>query len=184
MDKLRFNTLSEALYTYGASDLNEQLLQHISLDELFYLTDSTQDQRTSFRAAWALEHILFHNRVLLQQNRSNVLDLFARNSNWSCLRSLSKLTIEILASIKQPSQSISEQETEKILEKTFSLLEHNDCPIAVRCNAYDIIYLLQSKYEGLAQELSVQIEFDLEKNKTPALLSRGLKILKKLNRQR
>lgn len=180
MDDRRFSIISEALYTYGASDLNEQLLKTISLEELVFLCASTRDSRTSFRAAWALEHILIKNRDLLQQTTKKLIESYFTITNWSVLRSLTKLIIEITNESRQHSHSLSEEEEEKLLAKTFNILSDIDCPIAVRCNAYDIIFALIPQHEWLANELRIQIKFDLEKNTTPALLSRGLRILKKL----
>ncbi|WP_164108112.1 MULTISPECIES: hypothetical protein [Sphingobacterium] len=179
MDSIRFNTISEALYSYGASDLNEQILKTISLEELFVLCTSTTHSRTSFRAAWALEHILINNRPLLLQNKNITLCSYATVTNWSVLRSLSKLVIELTKELKKNSNFL-DQEEESLLEKTFHILSNIDCPIAVRCNAYDILMALVPKHEWLANELCIQIQFDLERNSTPALSSRGMRILKKL----
>lgn len=176
MDKTRFNTISEALYTYGASDLNLNILESISLEELIFISRSTQDQRASFRAAWTLEHILLNNNKLLHQYQEELIDLYMVSENWSTLRSVSKILIRLTKELK----FIEEHKEEKLLEKTFQVLSDINCPIAVRCNAYDIIFALTPKYEWLTNELRIQIQFDLEKNSTPALSSRGLRVLKKL----
>ena len=182
MDLIRFNTISEALFSYGASDLNEQILNTISLEELPSLCSSLNNSRTSFRAAWALEHILIANRTLLLQQQPQILYIYSTTTNWSVLRSVSKLVIELIKELKHERRLLSEEEEENLLEKTFQLLSDIDCPIAVRCNAYDIVLALVPKHEWLAHELRIQIQFDLERSSTPALASRGLKVLKKLER--
>jgi hypothetical protein len=47
-------------------------------------------------------------------------------------------------------------------------------------NGFDILYDLCPYFEGLSQELKVLIELNLEKENTPALKSRGVRILNKL----
>lgn len=180
MDSIRFNTISEALFSYGASDLNEQILTTISLEELLSICSSLNNNRASFRAAWALEHILIGNRTLLVQQKPQLLYIYSTTTNWSVLRSLSKLVIELTKELKRERKFISEEEEENLLEKTFQILNDVDCPIAVRCNAYDILMAYVPKHEWLAHELRIQIQFDLERSSTPALASRGMRILKKL----
>ncbi|MDR2285238.1 MAG: hypothetical protein LBE37_18645 [Sphingobacterium sp.] len=180
MDKTRFNTISEALYTYGASDFNTAILTSISIDELIFISTSTEVPRAAFRAAWALEHLLLHSPPLLHQYQGQIIDLYTSSNNWSVLRSITKLTIALTKANSKDTTLLSDEQEEGLLEKTFQVLAAVDCPIAVRCNAYDILFTLTIKHEWLAQELRTQILFDLEKNKTPALSSRGQKILKKI----
>lgn len=182
MDSNRFQILSEALYSYSVSDFKEQLLATIPLEELLWLSLSPQDQRTSFRAAWALEHILMANDALLLQNKKQVLYTYYSATNWSVLRSISKLVMVLTKELKQQSHFLSAEEEENLVNKTFEILGKVECPIAVRCNAYDILLALASTQTWLVNELRIQIQFDLEKNSTPALSSRGLRILKKLER--
>ncbi len=183
MDKIRFNTIAEALYTYSASDFKTTVLKSISIEELIFVSASTEVPRAAFRAAWALEHLLFDSSPLLHEYREQVIDLYLLSSNWSVLRSITKLTIELTKASSKDATLLSDEQEEGLLEKTFQILGAVDCPIAVRCNAYDILFTLTPKYEWLAQELRTQINFDLEKNKTPALSSRGQKILKRINMQ-
>lgn len=183
MDKIRFNTISEALYTYSASDFKTTVLKSISIEELIFISASTAVPRAAFRAAWALEHILFDSRSLLHEYQDQIVDLYLFSTNWSVLRSITKLTIELTKAGSKNAKLLSNEQEEQLLEKTFQILAAIDCPIAVRCNAYDILFTLTPKYEWLAQELCTQIDFDLEKNKTPALSSRGQKILKRINKR-
>lgn len=182
MDSNRFQIISEALYSYGASDFKEQLLETITLDELLWLSLSLQDQRTSFRAAWAMEHILLANKTLLLQYSKQVLHTYANANNWSVLRSVSKLVMALAKELKDNNGIFSEEEDESLINKTFEILGNLECPIAVRCNAYDILLALVGSQEWVAHELRLQIQFDLERNSTPALTSRGLRVLKKLER--
>ncbi|MFD2555632.1 hypothetical protein [Sphingobacterium tabacisoli] len=180
MDKIRFNTISEALYIYSASDFKTAVLESISVDELIFISASTEVPRAAFRAAWALEHLLLHSPALLHQYRGQIIDLYTSSNNWSVLRSITKLIIELTKTSSKTTTLLSDEQEEGLLEKTFQVLAAVDCPIAVRCNAYDILFNFTMKYEWLARELRTQIHFDLEKNKTPALSSRGQKILKKI----
>lgn len=180
MDRARFHIISEALYAYGASDLNTDILKSVSLEELISVITSPIDPRASFRAAWATEHILIQSPQLLYKHRTEIIEAYLRSTNWSVLRSISKLVMQLTKPLQRDPSFLSEDNVERVLERTLNILSHRDCPIAVRCNAYDITFALTAKYTWLAQELRTQIQFDLEKNSTPALSSRGLRILKKL----
>lgn len=179
MNQNKFEQITEALYSYSASVLKEQILQIATLEELFEISLSTIE-RAAFRAAWTLEHTLSDDLVLLAQKQSSIIDLYHKSNNWSVLRSVTKLVMEILCT--NDIYNLSADEEEIIINKTFAIVENKECPIAVRCNAYDILYALVIKHAWITTELKTQIRFDLEKNSTPALASRGNRILKKLER--
>ena len=179
MIETRFEKIKEALYSYGASDLNKNILENITLEELLHVASSTKDERAAFRAAWALEHVLLNDKILLQENQDEILQIYRVSNNWSVLRSISKMVMELT---KHSLHILSDEQIELTLNKSFHLMENLDCPVAVRCNVYDILFSFCQKEKWVAQELTTQINFDLERNATPALLSRGKRILLKLER--
>ncbi|MCA5003759.1 hypothetical protein [Sphingobacterium bovistauri] len=181
MQQKRIDKITEALYTYSASVLKEGILQFTTIEELFELSLHTH-QRTAFRSAWALEHVLLGNNgnQLISDNAEKIIDIYVNSDNWSVLRSISKVLIVLFK--KSAINIRTEVHTEKILNKTFDCLENTNCPIAVRCNMYDIIYLFIDENDWLISELRHRIQLDISINETPALKSRAKRILKKLER--
>lgn len=174
--------ISETLYNYSVSDFNENLLKDISIQELIDVVNNNINDRTTFRACWVLEHMLLRQPNLLKEYKIQIINIFLDSNNWSALRSISKL---IMALLKNPLRYVFYRDKEiegYLLDKTFSILSDKDCPIAVRCNAYDIAFMIGLEEEYILRELKTQIHFDLEKSSTPALRSRAKKILKKLER--
>lgn len=180
MDNQRKCKITAALHKCSAADFNDNFLQEISIDELIIIINSSRDNSTAFRAAWALEHLLLQHRELFTTYKDEVVYLFYNSTNWSVLRSISKLIIALLKKPLRYVFYISEEVSGRLVDKAFQLLEDKDCAIAVRSNAYEIAYILGMDEPILLQELKIYILLDLERNSTPALLSRGTKILKKI----
>lgn len=179
MEQSKLHNLSSTLHSCSVDDFNENFLQLISLQDLIDIIFINPDYKTVFRASWALEHLLFQNKNLLLSHRNDIFKIYLQTINWSALRSITKLIIEIL---KTPSISkLSEELEGHLLDKTFQLLDDKECPIAVRCNCYDLIYLLAQKNKWVLSELKTQLYFDLEKNPTPALKSRANRIINKIS---
>lgn len=170
---------SAALYSYSAVDFNSDFLKIMSIEDLIDIILLNEDERAVFRAAWALEHLLLKDAVLLTQHENKTFEMYNTSDNWSALRSLTKIILAIFKN--KPSLIDSEEELAGIiLDKSFRLLVDTECPIAVRCNLWDIIFALANTNKWILEELKAQIQLDLEKNATPALLSRGNKIFKKI----
>lgn len=182
MDSQKLKNISAALYSYSAADFNADFTQQISIQDLIDVVRINEDERASFRAAWALEHLLLKDVESLRKYTENILQIYFTSTNWSVLRSISKLIMLLLKNPLKYILYIDEKLQGLLLDKTFNLLATNDCPIALRCNAYDIIFLTGKDENWVLSELKTQIYFDLEKNTTPALRSRGEKIIKSINK--
>jgi len=179
MQQHRIDEITEALYSNSASVIKEGILQYATIEELYELC-LYLIERTAFRAAWCLEHVLLSpNKELLVEKKDDTLKVYYTSYNWSVLRSFSKIVMETLEII---SRDMVEKDTELLINKTFDILENSECPIAVRCNCYDILCMLAEKEDWLIQELRQRIQLDLDKNETPALKSRAKRVLKKLER--
>lgn len=179
MQQKRIDEITEALYSNSASVLKEGILQYATIEELLILS-TYSIERTAFRAAWALEHILVIDAQNMLHHINSILQVYSKSTNWSVLRSISKLILEYFSTAKN--NELHEEDTELILNKTFDILENSACPIAVRCNCYDILYSFCSNQDWIINELKQRIQLDLAKNETPALRSRAKKILKNLER--
>lgn len=176
-------TRSAALLHYGAADLHpERIFKDISLEELLQLSVYASQERIVFRASWALEHILLNDHPLLLKQQDTIISNYLQIDNWSSLRSYTKLLMKLLEFNNTNKTTISTTASEAILEKTFAIVDNIACPIAVKVNAFDILFLQCRSYKWLANELKLQITFALEKDDSAALKSRGKRLLEKLER--
>jgi len=182
MDYQKIKNISTALYSYSAVDFDTDFTQKISIQDLIDVIHIDEDERASFRAAWALEHLLLKDINSLRKYKKEILQMYFASTNWSALRSLSKIVIMLLKNPLVYILYIDEELQGHLLDKTFKLLEDYDCPIALRCNAYDIVFMTGKEENWVLNELKTQIYFDLEKKPSAALKSRGEKLLKKINR--
>lgn len=177
----RINQITEALFSQSASVVKRGILQYVSIEELLELS-LHPTERIAFRAAWSLEHVLLtDDKQDLQRRINDIIGIYIASDNWSVLRSYSKLIMEIL-SHPESLRNLTEENTESILNTTFRILENSECPVAVRCNAYDILTYFIPQHEWIIQELKHRMELDLERNEMPALKSRAKKVLKRLER--
>jgi len=182
MQASRIAKISEALCSYSASDLTAQILSDISVKELFEVLalQGKAFEKTAFRAAWALEHLLLQDKTLLLAQQHQVLQTFLSSGNWSAQRSLTKLVYFLLKHYILAAPVLSEEQEEQIISKIMDMLETTECPISVRANLYDLLYIFVEKHPWLGRELALQITLDLEKKNAVALYARGNKILKQL----
>ncbi len=181
MSEKKLAKFKEALIHFGASDLNESILKEIDLKELLLMSTEEAEPRLCFRSAWALEHILLKNPKLLEAVYKELVNNYKELNNYSSLRSYTKLIMWILSK-ENKNISLNTSELESILEKTFQIVELPDCPVAVRVNGFDILYRLIPYFDWVKNELKLLIEFNLEKESTAAMKSRGITLLNKLNK--
>lgn len=170
--------LAQVLLQNSALDLYKNILHDYRMEDIFSLARQSEHPQLAFRATWTLEHILLNQLALLKQYKAEVIELYISSDNASSLRSSSKLIMTML----QRKDEISAEEEEILLHKTFQLIERNNCPVALLVNCWDILYLFCKNQPWIADELRMHISFHLEQNATPASLSRGNRILKKLER--
>src|SRR5690606_4900889 len=178
MSKNKQEQLIQVLLQNSALDLYKNILHAIRMEDIFALAQQDKQARLAFRATWTLEHILLDRLDLLDRYKVQAIELCVDSQNDSSLRSTSKLIMIIL----QRKTILSDDAQEAIIHKAFDLVERNDCPVALLVNCWDILYLFCKNQPWIADELRMHISFHLEQNATPASLSRGNRILKKLER--
>ncbi len=179
MATTKHTTNAEALYHYGASDFKLELLEKFPLNSLLEWSQQEENGKLAFRSAWALEHILLGNTALFDGLQTKLMEGFCQLANWSALRSYSKLLMYLSSDVEKVNL-INEDQAMAIIEKCFGILENSDCPVAVKVNVMDILYAFIARYDWIKNELRLLIELELEKEATPALRSRGAKILKRI----
>lgn len=178
MSKNNQEQLIQVLLQNSALDVYKNILHAYRVEDIFALAQQDKQARLAFRATWTLEHLLLDRLELLDRYKVQVTELFVDSQNDSSLRSNSKLIMILL----QRKTILSDDAQEAIIHKAFQLVERNDCPVALLVNCWDILLLCSINQPWIAEELRTHIHFQLERNATPASLSRGNRILKNLER--
>lgn len=175
-DQKNINLINR-LISFGVSDFSLKILEEIPLKSLLEFSLLKSDPKVAFRASWALEHVLLKNPIYFDSLYKVLILNYQQIQNWSSLRSYTKLITFVVGN---KNYAVNAKQQEIILEKTFELIEHKECPIAVKVNCFDILYHLIEKYPWIQNELILIIQFNLEKQNSPALNSRGNYILKRI----
>src|SRR5690606_1699215 len=179
MQQKRIDQITEALYTNSASVIKEGILKYATVEELYELC-LYPVERTAFRAAWCLEHVLLNaDKEISRNKKTHTFQVYAKSNNWSVLRSISKIVMETLELV---AKDLEEIEKERLLKKQFDMLEHCECPSAVSCNGYDILFSLSYREDWQIYVFRRRNQLDLSKHETPALKGRGMKVLMLLGR--
>ena len=169
--------LINCLLSFGVSDFSLKVLDEIPMEKLLEFSLLKSEPKVAFRASWALEHILLKNPTYFDALYKVLILNYQEIRNWSALRSYTKLITFIVGN---KNYVVNAKQHEIIVEKTFGLLEQKECPIAVKVNCFDILYHLIEKYPWIKNELILIIQFNLEKQNSPALNSRGNYLLKRI----
>lgn len=170
--------LKKDIRNYEAKLFSKAFIEKQGLSiELLLAYSFHQDAQVAFRAAWLLEHVILEDPRRLQCIYPDLVAAVAKQKNWSCLRSYSKLLM--LGTNPKTGITATADEEEIILEQVFNWLIDEDCPVAVRVNCMDVLYALSSKHPWIKAELAAQINFLLQ-SPTAALASRGKRILKRI----
>lgn len=153
----------------------------LSIQEIFELSFHS-DQVLGFRAGWLLEAIAEFDAERFTPILPQLLSSLAVQKNLSCQRHFSKILL-IMIHPKAPSSyraALQSVDREPIVETLFSWLIDPQTPVAVLANCMDVLYYFSKEFDWIQKELSLQIEFLMEQRNSPALFSRGKRVLKKL----
>lgn len=176
-DDLQF--LKTGIRAHKAASFDKEFISKhgFTLETLLAYT-AHRDEQVAFRAAWLLEHTFLKDPSLLPQVYAALMQQVVSCSNWSCIRSFSKMG---MLATKPPRLhlAIYEPYDEVWIERCFSWIIRADCPVAVAVNCLDILYYLSDQHHWVREELTVQIHH-LLKTPTAALASRAKRILKRI----
>lgn len=169
----------KTLLKIRVSEVSSSIFELHPLNQLFILSLQTDDKQIAFRAAWIIETVFLKEPHYFPNYSRQVIDAYNKTENWSCLRSYTKLVMWIL-SPKNKFPTLESGQRKRILEKTFACLLDLNCPIAVKVNCFDILYYLKNDEDWIQEELTALISLCISENPTPAIKSRGNRLLKKL----
>ncbi|WP_293887789.1 MULTISPECIES: hypothetical protein [unclassified Sphingobacterium] len=172
-EKLAF--LSVTLRSFEVADFSLDILQGITLSDLLNIS-LEKDKKIAFRAAWVFETIVLKNTALLKSVLPQFLDNLKKQTNWSCLRSYTKVLL-FLTSKKNKEYTLGNEAEEEIIEYSFQWMIDPPCPVAVLVNCLDILNNLRKKHPWVQEELRAQINYFQRTKPSPALMSRTNKIM-------
>lgn len=153
----------------------------LSVQNLLPLCFLEHSPAVAFRAAWVLEHVAYTFPKQFIPHLPDFIRQLPDLHNPSCQRHFTKILMccanpDAKPIYKAAWRSIPDHEV--VVETVFEWLINPATPVAVKVNCLDILVYLQAEFPWVKDELKAQIEF-LMKDGSPAMLSRGKRILKR-----
>ena len=140
-----------------------------------------KEAKFAFHAAWILENVWicyaneFNKHILFFSERYHFQE------NQSCRRHFTNIMMDLAA--ERRLQVLGSDLKMQLVETTFRWLIDPPTPVAVKVNCLDILFFMRDEDDWIAEELREQTVY-LLKDGSPAMQSRGKKILQKLQRQK
>jgi 8-oxo-dGTP diphosphatase len=133
-----------------------------------------KDKKLAFRASWTISKACDKFPELIYPYLSKVIGTLPMIDNESVQRSF--LRIISLSEL----QDLNSKQHGILAEHCFSMLRSGFSAIAIKALSMDVLYNLSVIYPELANELSSSVRILMEDG-SPAIISKGRSILKKLN---
>lgn len=139
----------------------------------------------AFRSAWLLEYIAIYHPDRFARMADSFLSKFSSQRNPSCQRHFTNILRRLThpRAPKPYSGVLQSTDREQLVETIFNWLIDPRTPVAVQANCMDVLLHMSSEFVWVQDELKLQIEF-LLRDGSPAIQSRGKKVLEKLSRLR
>ncbi|MFC5282666.1 hypothetical protein [Pedobacter alpinus] len=155
------------------------LNREISINDLFSLC-LYQHQQIAFRASWVLENVADSTVNVFEEVVPQFLNAYPQIKNLSVKRHFTKIMMMLYKTNRLNEQNFNADLLEKSLTATFDWLLDPKTPLAVQCNALDLVFDFSKKENWVLEELKVILEKKLVTN-SPALKSRSKRLLKRIN---
>lgn len=139
--------------------------------------------KLAFRAAWLLEYIAVHHPDRFIIVASKFLTRLSTQKNPSCQRHFTNI-LRRLTHPRAPrtyQDALLSTDREQLVETIFNWFIDPRTPVAVQANCMDVLFQLSREFTWIREELKLQVEF-LLRDGSPAIQSRGKKVLEKLAR--
>ncbi len=156
-----------------------------SVHDLLQLCFLKEKPALAFRSAWVLEHVAAQYPELFLPCFPEFIKRLPEQDNLSCQRHFTKILMLFTGPKALPQYNVAwaaVPDHEAVVEVVFEWLINPATPVAVRVNCLDILLHLSDEFPWVREELQAQTEFFL-KNGSPAMLSRGRKILSKAQKR-
>uniref|UniRef100_UPI0025ED5B61 hypothetical protein n=1 Tax=uncultured Mucilaginibacter sp. TaxID=797541 RepID=UPI0025ED5B61 len=137
----------------------------------------------AFRAAWILENLFLEDPARYEPDLEYLLSRIKEVKHQSCKRHYAKIIVHITNPKALPfiKNKIQQTDLEPTVEQCFDWMIDPKVKIAVKVFAGEALFNLRFRYPWIKEELAEQIQF-LMRNGTPAIQSRGRKLLAALER--
>ena len=177
----------EILIDFLGQNYSKQQTQHlaeqclaaeIALQDVLDLCFHDKD-KIVFRAAWLLEHVEVSSPERFKSVLINFIKCYPNQINWSAQRHFTKIMMRLTRKDLMNFYRLKPDDFDLIIEATFDWLINSKTPLAVQCNAMNIIYQLSPYHEWVKEELKIVLEQKLLVE-SAALTSRAKRVLKKL----
>ena len=163
-------------------------LSRILKEQQFALRDLVDitfhpDKNIAFRAAWILENLFLEDPARYEPDLEYLLSRIKEVKHESCKRHYAKIIVHITNPKTLPfiKNKIQQTDLEPTVEQCFDWMIDPKVKIAVKVFASEALFNLRFRYPWIKEELAEQIQF-LMRNGTPAIQSRGRKLLAALER--
>lgn len=156
----------------------------IDINELYELSFHA-DQVIAFRASWVLETITLSIPERLNPVLHLFLSDFPKQNNRSCQRHFTRILMT-MQDKKAPlsyQQSLRAADREALVTTVFEWVIDPETPVAVLANCIDVLYAFCAEFEWIREELGYQLIILMDRG-SPALNSRGKRVLRRLNKKR
>lgn len=155
----------------------------VPMVELHELCYDARDPKLAFRAAWLLEYIATHHPDRFIIVASNFLTRLPTQKNPSCQRHFTNILRRLThpRALRTYQDALLSTDREQLVETIFNWFIDPRTPVAVQANCMDVLFQLSHEFTWIREELKLQVEF-LLRDGSPAIQSRGKKVLEKLTR--
>lgn len=176
MQKTRFMLWLEKHELLDISPLHDK---DVDLDKLLPLC-VIEDTRNNLalHAIWFLEKYALAHTADLPIIFDFLLDNRLRITIEGAQRILGNIYLQAL---KSSSCAITQEQDEELINCGFDWLTTPGKSIAVVANSFELLYTLSLRHEWIKEALESEIRLMLERGASPAVLSRGQKVLKLLH---
>jgi hypothetical protein len=154
----------------------QQFALHDLIDLTFY-----PDKNIAFRAAWILENLFLKDPAKFEAELKYLILKFKEVKHAGCQRHYAKIIIHLTSPRAAPAikYKLALLNLEPVAEQCFDWMIEPKVKIAVKVFAAEALFNLSFRYPWIKEELSNQLTF-MMRNGSPAIQSRGKKILSKL----
>jgi hypothetical protein len=180
--------IKELAATFGKMKVDKLVVilkeRKFALRDLIDLTFH-HDKTIAYRSAWLLENLFLIDPTSYLTDLDYLLDQFKNVKYESCQRHYTKIMMH-LTSPKSPveiKEKLAIIDLEPIVEQCFDWMIDPKVLIAVKVFASETLFNLHQRYPWIKEELTNQLEF-LMRNGSPAIQTRGKKLLSKLSPSR
>jgi len=136
------------------------------------------DKRIAFRAAWALQWAMEHDKTELSLHFRHILSTFLTSDKESVLRIYAKLLAETM-----PEAELDQDDAHRVAEKAFDLLLDKKVKVAVKIWSMEILAALSDRVDYVAENLADCIlVLSSAPDCTPAMTSHSRHLLKRIRK--